>query len=67
MINVIYSSMILLSIPTGLCRGTKSESFIFGMNEIEGNRSPAGGEAFVQMLPITRGSYLKNRFHYVAI
>lgn len=33
--------MTLFTFPTGLFGGTKSESLFFGLNEIEGNRSPA--------------------------
>lgn len=32
----------LLSISTGICGGTKSESYIFGISEIEGNKLTAG-------------------------
>lgn len=41
MLNVINTSMVLFTFPTGLYAGTKSESSYFGINEIEGNWSPA--------------------------
>lgn len=45
--------MILLSIRTGLLGGIKSESHIFGLKELEGNR------ALAEMLPMARGRYLE--------